>query len=90
MHMEEIILDGFRCTRRARLSVFNLRFKAITVSNGSGKSNVLDAICYVLGIADLLQMRAHNMQGLEYKQGQAGAIKAGVTKDVKASLVGYE
>ena len=36
--------------------------------NGSGKSNVLDAICFVLGITNLSQVRAGSLQDLVYKQ----------------------
>ena len=63
--------------------------------NGSGKSNILDAICFVLGISNLSQVRAANLQELVYKQGQAGVTKATVSivfsnNDVKQSPVGYE
>ena len=32
---------------------FDTQFNAITGLNGSGKSNILDAICFVLGITRL-------------------------------------
>jgi structural maintenance of chromosome 2 len=47
--------------------------------NGSGKSNILDAICFVLGISNLTQVRGGNLSELVYKQGQAGVTKASVT-----------
>uniref|UniRef100_M4BZ72 RecF/RecN/SMC N-terminal domain-containing protein n=1 Tax=Hyaloperonospora arabidopsidis (strain Emoy2) TaxID=559515 RepID=M4BZ72_HYAAE len=96
MHIEEIILDGFKSyATRTVISGFDPRFNAITGLNGSGKSNVLDAICFVLGITNLSQVRANNLQELVYKQGQAGVTKASVTivfnnQDAKASPVGYE
>ncbi|RQM12186.1 hypothetical protein DD237_002827 [Peronospora effusa] len=96
MHIEEIILDGFKSyATRTVVSGFDPRFNAITGLNGSGKSNVLDAICFVLGITNLSQVRANNLQELVYKQGQAGVTKASVTivfnnQDAKASPVGYE
>lgn len=63
--------------------------------NGSGKSNILDAICFVLGITNLSQVRAGNLSELVYKQGQAGITKASVTllfdnTDTSNSPVGYE
>lgn len=63
--------------------------------NGSGKSNILDAICFVLGITNLSQVRAGNLSELVYKQGQAGVTKASVTvvfnnEDEATSPVGYE
>jgi len=63
--------------------------------NGSGKSNILDSICFVLGITNLSQVRAGNLSELVYKQGQAGVTKASVTvvfnnEDEASSPVGYE
>jgi structural maintenance of chromosome 2 len=37
-------------------------FNSITGLNGSGKSNILDAICFVLGITHLNTVRAQNLQ----------------------------
>ena len=63
--------------------------------NGSGKSNILDAICFVLGITNLSQVRAGNLSELVYKQGQAGVNKATVSiifnnEDSENSPVGFE
>lgn len=96
MHIEEIIIDGFKSyATRTVISGFDPHFNAITGFNGSGKSNILDAICFVLGISNLSQVRAGNLQELVYKQGQAGITKATVTivfnnENSKASPVGYE
>ncbi|KAL6548040.1 Structural maintenance of chromosomes protein 2-2 [Orobanche hederae] len=61
----------------------------------SGKSNILDSICFVLGITNLQQVRAANLQELVYKQGQAGITKATVSvvfdnSDRSRSPLGYE
>jgi structural maintenance of chromosome 2 len=74
---------------------FDPHFNAITGLNGSGKSNILDSICFVLGITNLSQVRAGNLSELVYKQGQAGVNKASVTivfnnQDEASSPVGYE
>ena len=74
---------------------FDPHFNAITGLNGSGKSNILDAICFVLGITNLSQVRAGNLSELVYKQGQAGVNKATVTivfnnEDSSNSPVGFE
>jgi len=63
--------------------------------NGSGKSNILDAICFVLGITNMSTVRAQNLQDLIYKRGQAGVTKASVTivfdnKDTRKSPIGFE
>lgn len=57
MFIEEIILDGFKSySTRTVISGFDPKFNAITGLNGSGKSNILDAICFVLGISNLSQV----------------------------------
>ena len=59
MHLKEIVLDGFKSYAvRTVVSGFDREFNAITGLNGSGKSNILDSICFVLGISNLTQVRA--------------------------------
>ena len=70
-------------------------FNAVTGLNGSGKSNILDAICFVLGITNMSTVRAQNLQDLIYKRGQAGVTKASVTivfdnRDTAKSPIGFE
>jgi structural maintenance of chromosome 2 len=96
MYISEIILDGFKSyAQRTVLSGLDPHFNAVTGLNGSGKSNILDAICFVLGISNLSQVRASSLQELVYKQGQSGISKASVTlvfdnRDKSASPPGYE
>jgi structural maintenance of chromosome 2 len=83
------------CIPTVFVNSFDPHFNAITGLNGSGKSNILDAICFVLGITNLSQVRAGNLSELVYKQGQAGVNKASVTvvfnnDDKESSPVGYE
>ena len=70
-------------------------FNAVTGLNGSGKSNILDSIAFVLGISNMSTVRAQNLQDLIYKRGQAGVTKASVTivfdnGDKKKSPIGFE
>ena len=96
MFIQEVIIDGFKSyAQRTVVSGFDPQFNAITGLNGSGKSNILDAICFVLGISNLTQVRVGNLQELVYKQGQAGVTKATVTivfnnAKTDESPVGYE
>mmetsp|Transcript_46939 Transcript_46939/g.102051 ORF Transcript_46939/g.102051 Transcript_46939/m.102051 type:complete len:1213 (+) Transcript_46939:45-3683(+) len=96
MFIEEIIIDGFKSySTRTAVGPFDKQFNAITGLNGSGKSNILDSICFVLGISNLSQVRVGNLSELVYKQGQAGVTKASVTvvfnnEDKSASPVGYD
>ena len=57
MWIQQIILDGFKSyATRTVITDFDPYFNAITGLNGSGKSNILDAICFVLGITNLAQV----------------------------------
>ncbi|KZV38721.1 structural maintenance of chromosomes protein 2-1-like [Dorcoceras hygrometricum] len=96
MHIKEVCLEGFKSyATRTVVPGFDPYFNAITGLNGSGKSNILDSICFVLGITNLQQVRASNLQELVYKQGQAGITKATVSvvfenSDRSRSPLGYE
>lgn len=84
-----MLVDFFSRTHRDE------SFNSITGLNGSGKSNILDAICFVLGITNMSTVRAQNLQDLIYKRGQAGVTKASVTivfdnRDKKKSPIGFE
>lgn len=58
MYIEEVCIDGFKSyAKRTVISGFDDQFNAITGLNGSGKSNVLDSICFVLGITNLSHVR---------------------------------
>lgn len=57
MHVKEICLEGFKSyAQRVVIPGFDAQFNAITGLNGSGKSNILDSICFVLGIQNLQQV----------------------------------
>lgn len=57
MYIEEVILEGFKSyATRTVISGWDSEFNAITGLNGTGKSNILDAICFVLGIENLRQV----------------------------------
>lgn len=96
MHIKEVVIDGFKSySQRTSITGWDAQFNAITGLNGSGKSNVLDAICFVLGITNLSQVRAASLTDLVYKSGQSGITKATVSivfdnADVKGSPIGYE
>ncbi|NXO38051.1 SMC2 protein, partial [Locustella ochotensis] len=96
MYIKSIVLEGFKSyAQRTEIKDFDRLFNAITGLNGSGKSNVLDSICFVLGISNLSQVRASNLQDLVYKNGQAGITKATVSinfdnSDKSRSPLGFE
>ncbi|CAK5267189.1 unnamed protein product [Mycena citricolor] len=96
MRIEELVLEGFKSYPvRTQITGWDESFNAITGLNGTGKSNILDAISFVLGLTNMATMRASNQAELIYKRGQAGVTKASVTivfdnKDVSKSPSGYE
>ncbi|KAL3142692.1 Structural maintenance of chromosomes protein 2-1 [Trebouxia sp. C0009 RCD-2024] len=96
MYIEEVTIDGFKSyAQRVTVPNFDRYFNAITGLNGSGKSNILDSICFVLGITNLQQVRANSLQDLVYKQGQAGITKATVSivfnnEEKQSSPVGFD
>ncbi|KAI1727452.1 SMC proteins flexible hinge domain-containing protein [Ditylenchus destructor] len=95
MRIKRIEIEGFKSyAQRQVVDNLDSQFNAITGLNGSGKSNILDSICFLLGISNLSQVRAHNLSDLVYKQGQAGINRATVTitfdnTDPKQQPVGY-
>ena len=63
MKVIEIVIDGFKSYAvRTVISGWDESFNSITGLNGSGKSNILDAICFVLGITSMSTVRAQNIQ----------------------------
>jgi len=63
MRIEELIIDGFKSyATRTSITGWDPEFNAITGLNGSGKSNILDAICFVLGITNWSQVHSRSKE----------------------------
>uniref|UniRef100_A0AC34Q9T0 Structural maintenance of chromosomes protein n=1 Tax=Panagrolaimus sp. JU765 TaxID=591449 RepID=A0AC34Q9T0_9BILA len=96
MRLKKLEIDGFKSyAKPVVITDFDPSFNAITGYNGTGKSNVLDALCFVLGISMLKQVRATRWTDLIYKQAQAGIQKASVTatfehNDPKHKIQGFD
>lgn len=59
MYIKSVTIDGFKSYgKRVEINGFDKEFNAITGLNGTGKSNILDSICFVLGITNLSQVSA--------------------------------
>jgi structural maintenance of chromosome 2 len=74
---------------------FDKSFNAITGKNGSGKSNILDAIMFVFGATKASQLRVKDFSGLVFKEGLGDVSRASVTivfsnTDRETSPAGYE
>jgi structural maintenance of chromosome 2 len=59
MYIKEVNINGFKSyAQRVCLTNFDPGFNAITGLNGSGKSNILDSLCFVMGIKNLSAVSA--------------------------------
>lgn len=84
--LTKLTIDGFKSYgRRVEVTGFDATFNAITGYNGSGKSNFLDALCFVLGLMKLELSRCSSMNELIYKNGQSGVTEARVTLEIDNS-----
>lgn len=96
MYITKIEIDGFKSYGTPQcLQGMDTQFNAITGLNGSGKSNILDSICFLLGINNLQYIRADNNEDLVFRKGQSGVTKATVTitfdnQNPKQKPLGYE
>jgi structural maintenance of chromosome 2 len=81
MYIIEIILEGFKSyNAKTVIKPFDKNFNAITGLNGTGKSNILDSILFLLGLnKDWDTVRVSKIQELVYKQGHGGTNRAEVT-----------
>lgn len=62
MFIKSMVIDGFKSyAQRTEIIGFDPLFNAITGLNGSGKSNILDSICFLLGITNLSHVRKEDV-----------------------------
>lgn len=65
MHIREVVMDGFKCyVDKTTLRNIDRSFTAITGMNGSGKSNIVDAIIFALDLGTSKRMRAASLKEL--------------------------
>ena len=70
MIIEKLEIEGFKSYKeKTILKNFGKTFNAITGKNGSGKSNIIDSICFVLGLSNTNLIRASKIQDLIYSTG---------------------
>ena len=79
MRIRDITIAGFKSyPNTVKLSELSPTFNSVTGLNGSGKSNILDAICFVLCPSNK-DPRIEKYQDMIYKQGHTGVTQATVT-----------
>lgn len=65
MFIKDVVMDGFKCyTDRTTIKNIDRSFTAITGLNGSGKSNVIDAIIFALDLSSSKLMRVASLKEL--------------------------
>lgn len=65
MHLSEVVMDGFKCYQdKTTINSLDHSFNAITGMNGSGKSNILDAIVFVLNLESNKNLRVTSVKEL--------------------------
>ena len=68
--INKLVLDGFKSFGKRAELLFGDHFNAILGSNGSGKSNILDSLCFVLGKRSSKELRAEKASNLIYNGGK--------------------
>ncbi|KAI5181703.1 structural maintenance of chromosome 2 [Nematocida sp. AWRm80] len=96
MFLESIEIEGFKSYgSKGVVGPMDKTFTAVTGLNGTGKSNILDAVCFVLGIDSPRLLRSASMKDLIFKQsksikGEARATLVFNNRNQSKALVGYE
>lgn len=71
MYIKLIVLEGFKFyVQRIEVNGFDFFFNVIIGLNGSGKFNILDFICFLLGIFNLFQVKCKFFDLCEFKFGE--------------------
>ena len=66
MIIDKLEIEGFKSYKtKTVLKDFDNNFNAITGENGSGKSNILDSICFVLGLSYTELIRISKIKSCE-------------------------
>ena len=86
MIIEQLEIQGFKSYKeRTILKNFGNNFNAITGNNGSGKSNILDSICFVLGLSTPNLIRVSKIEQLIYSSGSLTLNEASISLTLKQS-----
>jgi chromosome segregation protein len=71
-YIKKLHLEGFKSFAKPTDLILNKGMNVVVGANGSGKSNVTDAICFVLGRLKIKSMRASKAANLIYHGGKEG------------------
>src|SRR3989344_3575644 len=71
--INRLYLHGFKSFAKPTTLEFVNGFNCVIGANGSGKSNLMDALCFVLGKISAKSMRAEKSSHLIFNGGQKGS-----------------
>tara|TARA_Y100000310_G_scaffold281663_1_gene302275 strand:+ start:1464 stop:4319 length:2856 start_codon:yes stop_codon:yes gene_type:complete len=67
LYIKKLVIQGFKSFPRKTELLFNSDINIILGSNGSGKSNISDALCFVLGRLSIKSIRAAKAKNLIFQ-----------------------
>lgn len=70
-YIKKITMQGFKSFAHPTEMLFDRNFSVIAGPNGTGKSNIVDALCFVLGRLSMKSMRADRAASLIYNGGKS-------------------
>ncbi|MBS7625071.1 MAG: chromosome segregation protein SMC [Candidatus Bathyarchaeia archaeon] len=81
-YIKRIEISGFKTFAQKTTLTFDRGFTAITGPNGSGKTNIIDAILFCLGELSAKRLRAENFSNLIFNGGERSNIRKNEAKVV--------
>ena len=69
-HIKRLKLKGFKSFANSTIINFEKGFNTVVGANGSGKSNVFDAMCFVLGRMSSKELRTEKLGNLVFNGGK--------------------
>jgi len=79
-YIKRIEIDGFKTFGLKTTLTFDKGFTAITGPNGSGKTNIIDAVLFCLGELSAKRLRAESFANLIFNGGEKSSIKKSEAK----------
>lgn len=81
-YIKRMEINGFKTFGLKTTLMFDRGFTVITGPNGSGKTNILDAVLFCLGELSAKRLRAENFSNLIFNGGEKSSIKKNEAKVV--------
>ncbi|MEM1883172.1 MAG: chromosome segregation SMC family protein, partial [Candidatus Bathyarchaeia archaeon] len=79
-YIKRVEIDGFKTFGLKTVLTFDKGFTVITGPNGSGKTNIIDAILFCLGELSAKRLRVENFSNLIFNGGDKSGIRKNIAK----------